>query len=290
LLDRIALEFAGLCNQIHAADGHMTNDLEILVKTCRKASGYLNMALERICGRDLFSAEEVLSNNSLISLFKVGFGLALELKWEVEAWLNKSWFEGQGLGFDFWGDWRGGVLSGLTEKKPCLYVGLEKGEEYRDFEKLSELGECHKIMQRVMVLDRLFCRLAGKYGFHNEAARDCGLTFYQLLFNLWARHLLKLAPCFSGISYEQAKAFFDLLRADQKKPPYRMDGFEENFIVYYMAYAYDFEPEQVSTLKDTLSLVWKEFVEEYKWMPTVDSGGKYLRFVLIKPSDKSPAL
>ena len=290
LLDRIALEFAGLCNQIHSADGLMTNDLEILVKTCRKASGFLNMALERVCGKDLFSAEEVLRHNSLISLFKVGFGLALELKWEVEVWLKKSWFNGQGLGFDFWGDWWGGVLSGLTEKKPCLYVGLEKGEEYRDFEKLSELDECHELMQRVMALDKLFGRLAGKYGFHKEEAQGSGLTFYQFLFNLWARHLLRLVPCFSGISCMEAKAFFDLLRADEKKPPYRMKGFEEEFIAYYMAYAYDFEPEHVSTLKNTLSLVWNEFQEEHELMTTIDPGVKYLRFVLIKPSDQSPAL
>jgi hypothetical protein len=289
LLDRIALEFAGLCNQLLSADGLLTNDLEILVKTCRKASGYLNIALERLCGTDIFLAEEILKNNSLIYLFQVGFGLALKLKWETAGWIKNSWFEGQGLKLDFWGDGWGRTLAGVMEKKPCLYVGLEKGEEYRGFEKLSELDECHRIVRYMMVLDRLFDRLAGHYPFDRDKARNSGLTFHQFLFNIWVRHLLKLESCFSGISYAQVKTFFGLLRANEKKPPYRMAGFEEDFITYYMAYAYDFEPETASTLKDTLSLIWQEFKEEHEWMTTVDPKGKYIRFVLIKPSHEFPA-
>lgn len=284
LLDRIAFEFAGLCNQLLSADGLLTNDLEILVKTFRKASGYLNIALERVCGTDISLAEEVLRSNSLISLFQVGFGLALELKWETERWIKTSWFKGQALELDFWGDWWGRTLAGVIENKPCLYVRLEKGEEYRDFERLSELDECKRLVGRVMVLDRLFESLTGQYQFNKEEARNSGLTFYQLLFNLWARHLLKLESCFSGISYVQVKTFFGLLRANEKKPPYRMPGFEESFITYYMAYAYDFDSETASALKNTLSLIWHKFQEEHKWMTTIDPKGKYIRFVLINPS------
>ena len=97
LLDRIALEFTGLCNQILSADGLLVNDFEILIKTCRKASGYLNMAFERLCGADVSLAEKLLRTNSLMSVFRVGFGLALELKWEAEGWIKESWFNGQGL-------------------------------------------------------------------------------------------------------------------------------------------------------------------------------------------------
>jgi hypothetical protein len=289
LLDRIALEFAGLCNKILSADGLLSNDLEILIKTYRKASGYLNIALEKLCGTDVFLAEEVLRNNALNSLFQVGFGQALELKWETESWIKRSWFEDQGLELDFWGDRWGGTLAGIMEERPRLYIGQEKGEEYRDFEKLSEIVECRGLFRRMMVLDRLFGRLAGLYPFSKDKTRSSGLTFYRLLFNLWARHLLKLEPCFSGISYIQAKEFFGLLRGNEKKPPYRMAGFKEVFIAYYMSYANDFESEISSILKETLSLVWQEFQEEHEWMTAVDPGGKYIRFVLIKPSQEFPA-
>ena len=76
-LDRIRLEFAGLSNQIISADGLLTPDLETLTKSCQKAARNLNLALERLGGRDLSKAEEVLKNHSLKELFRVGFGLGL---------------------------------------------------------------------------------------------------------------------------------------------------------------------------------------------------------------------
>lgn len=289
LLDRIALEFTGLCNQILSADGLLVNDFDILIKTCRKASGYLNMAFERLCGADVSLAEKLLRTNSLMSVFRVGFGLALELKWEAEGWIKKSWFNGQGLDFGFWGDWWGETLAGVVENKPLLYVGLEKGEEYRDFEKLSELDDCRKLLRRLIVLDRLLERLAGLYPFNKDTIQDSPLTFHQFLFNLWARHLLKLEPCFSGIFHTQIKEFFGLLRVNEKTPPYRMAGFEEAFITDYMEYASDFEPETAVTLKDALSLIWQEFREEHEWITTIDPDGRFTRFIRIMPFHESPA-
>jgi len=53
LLDRITLEFAGLCSQIFSAEGVPENTPEALVKTVKKAAGYVNVGIERWCGRDL---------------------------------------------------------------------------------------------------------------------------------------------------------------------------------------------------------------------------------------------
>jgi hypothetical protein len=91
-LDRIRLEFAGLCNQILSADGLMDHDVDVLIRICRRAGRYLNLAIERLCGRDRVSAEPLLRDHSLVSLFRVGFGLALKVKWEAERWLQGSWF------------------------------------------------------------------------------------------------------------------------------------------------------------------------------------------------------
>jgi len=78
-LDRLHLEFAGLCNQILSADGVLDNELEVLIKICRKAAGYLNLTLEKLCGADISSAEKLLKSNFMVSIFRVGFGLALGL-------------------------------------------------------------------------------------------------------------------------------------------------------------------------------------------------------------------
>ena len=79
-LDRVRLDFAGLCNQILSADGLVVRDLDTLLGVCRKAAGLINLGLEKASGGDLSLGEEVLKSNPLVSLFRVGFGLALELR------------------------------------------------------------------------------------------------------------------------------------------------------------------------------------------------------------------
>jgi hypothetical protein len=53
-MDKIRLEFAGLCNQIMSAEGLLVPELDVLISTCKKAARVLNLALERLCGKDLF--------------------------------------------------------------------------------------------------------------------------------------------------------------------------------------------------------------------------------------------
>jgi len=278
-LDKIRLEFAGLCNQILSADNLLVNEFEVLIRTCRKAAGYVNLALERICGRDISKAQQLLKSQSLVSLFRVGFGLALKLKWEAERWLEGSWFYGLGLDTEFWGeDWRG-ILAGLVTKRPRRYVGLQEGEEYRDFEWLSELAECLQVLRRLMVLDSLLERLAENYQINVDMIKSSEQTFRQLLFNLWARLLLNLEPSFSRISLKQTRSFFRLLRAGGKRAPYKMPGFEETFVNDFMAYAADSDPEAASILEDTLSLIWQEFREEYERVSLSDLDERYSKFL-----------
>ncbi|OPX34084.1 MAG: hypothetical protein B1H12_10690 [Desulfobacteraceae bacterium 4484_190.2] len=280
-LDRIRLEFGGLCNQIFSADGFLDNELVALIKTCRKAAGYLNLALEKLCGSDISSAERLVKNNSLISIFRVGFGLALALKWEAEGWVKKSWFHGRGLDFSFWGDEWGATLVGLARNKPQLYAGFKDGEEYRDFQGISELDDCNRLLKRVMALDKLMERLEGLYTLNVKRIKDSQSTFHPLLFNLFARKSLKLKPGFSGISSHQARKLFGHLRAGGSKPPYQMPGFEEAFVKDFLSYVDHLEAGSVAVLKDVLSLIWREFSEEYEWVSQKNLDEKFQRFLWI---------
>ena len=69
LLNRITLEFAGLCSQVFSAEGLSENTPEALVQTVRKAAGYVNVALERWCRGDLALCEQVLRENPLARPF-----------------------------------------------------------------------------------------------------------------------------------------------------------------------------------------------------------------------------
>ncbi len=283
-MDKIRLEFAGLCNQIMSADGLLVPELDVLVRSCQRAARVLNLALERLCGKDWSKAEQVLRAHSFVDLFRVGFGLTLKLNWEADRWLKESWFFGQGLDTDFWGEKWGGTLAGLLDKRPQYYLGLKGKEAYKDFEWLSELGESLDDLRRLMVLDGLIERLASSYPSNEKLVGSPESTFRPLLFNPWGRLLLGLQPSFSGLSLEQAKRLLHRLRAGSEKPPHEMPGFEETFVRDLMSYALEADPEAKSILRDTLSLIWHEFREEYEWVILDDLDARYSKFISILPS------
>jgi hypothetical protein len=283
-MDKIRLEFAGLCNQIMSADGLRVPDLDVLIRTCQRAARVLNIALERLCGKNLSKAEEILRTHSFVDIFRVGFGLTLKLKWEAERWLKEAWFLGQGLDMDFWGEHWGGMLTGILGKRPKHYLGRKGTQEYKNFEWLSELGESLKDLRGLMVLDGLIERLAESYPMDKGLMGSPEVSFRPLLFNPWSRLLLELEPSFSGLSLEQAKTVLQRLRAGRENPPYEMPGFEEIFVKNFMSYALNADPEAASTLRNTLSLIWHEFQEEYAWVSLDDLDARYSKFISILPA------
>lgn len=282
-LDRIRLEFAGLCNWILSADGLSQRNFDHLVDTCRKAGSYLSLGLERAVGSDLSQVEEVLRDNPLVDVFRVGYGMALKLKWEAERWVKMAWFMSREYDLDFWGEQWGGVLGGLLEKSPRLYVGLGGDNNYKYFERLSEVGRCLKILRYVMVLDGLLEKLTALYPADDKFMQNQEVCFRAMLFSFWARHLLGIGPGFSAISLENARRFFEKIRSGNKMPPYLMAGFGESFADYFMGFASGSHPESQSSLREALSEIWREFREEYEWVPTDEIKDKYSRFIMIGP-------
>jgi hypothetical protein len=279
LLDRLRLEFAGLCNQILSAEGLTTTDFDILTGVCGRAAGYLNLAMEEAGNHDPALAETIIKMNSLLTIFRVGFGLALKLKWEADPWQKQSWFYSKGWPSDFWGERWGGTLSGLFAYKPVFYAGLSEREQYRDFAASSDLDECRMVLQRVIILDKLLKQLAEQYPLDKNSFHGGEPNFYQLLFNFWSRLLLKLDPGFPRISLKHLKTLFRKLRAGDEKPPYRMPGLEINFINDFLGYAPALDSESSALLRDSLSLIWREFSEEYAWVSISDLDGRYSKFL-----------
>jgi hypothetical protein len=285
LLDRITLEFAGLCSQVFSAEGFSENTPEALVNTVRKAAGYVTVGLERWCGRDLSLCERVLRENTLLDLFRSGFSLALGIRFETEQWLKKAWFSRQGFRPAFWEEDWGATLVGVVQKRPLLFDRLRKEEPYRAFESLEEVETCRKTIRRLVVLDRLLETLADRHPFEEEWSKDPLFTFHGLLFNYWARKQLALPPGFAPLSLGQVRDLFRLLRSDAQKPPFGMPGFKEVFVKDLLACAPDFESaDQLTLLKDTLEILWDKFTEEYALVGTADLDGRFLRFILSSPS------
>jgi hypothetical protein len=281
-LDRIRLEFAGLCNQLLSADGILVNELEVLMRTCHKASRYINLGLEKLCGEDLSLAEKLIKTHPILSVFRVGFGLALKLKWKAERWLPTSWAYNRGLDTTFWGEQWGQTLAGLLKTIPKLYTGFHDGGEYKDFESLSELAGCRRILENVKGVDWLLKSLSERYLPDEILFRFKELTFYPLLFNFWARKRLNLKLSLSGISLTQARRLLQQLRAGTDGPPYRMPGAEEAFVGDFLSYAGDLDSEASSLLRQALVGIWREFHDEYEWVSGEDLDARYSRFISIR--------
>ncbi len=281
LLDRIRLEFAGLCNQILSADGLVVNDFEALIRTCRKAAGYLSLGLERLTDGNFTLAEQLLRQHPLLSVFRVGFGLALELKWEVERWIREAWFHDVGLKPDFWGDEWGPTLSGLLKKRPRFFGGDKSAEDYRDFEQLSDLDHCRQSLRHVIALDRILKATTAIHPLDATIIQDPFLTFHPLLFTFWARRQLKLDAGFAPLSTEQMRRFFEKIRGRTGRPPHRMTRFKDVFLRDMISVIPDHDPVEEDRFKETLSYLWTLFVDEYAWVPEEGLNEKFTRFLLL---------
>jgi hypothetical protein len=280
-LDRIRIEFAGLCNQIASADGLSNFEHDTLVEKCRKAAGYVNLALEKTSEGSSAGARELLYDNSLETIFRAGYGLVMKLKWYAESWLAKSWSNGRGFEPGFWGERWGMTLSGLIRKKPLYFTGLPE-QEYRGFEKLAEYDDTSRILGYIETLDQLLHRLDSPQPADMVTAPLEQLTYHPFIFTFWARHALGLPPSFAGISPEDVQRFFTLIRGGETDPPYFMHDAEAMFLEYFTHIARPDDFSDTSILGETLAAVWHDFREEYTWLTEKTPDQKFVRFLFIE--------
>lgn len=282
-LDRLRLEFAGLCNQLFSADGIPALEVETLTEICRRAASYVNLAIEKASGRNTAAALDLLRSTHLLVLFRVGFGLALKVRWEAERWVAGSWFRRQGLAPGFWGEGWGGRLAGLLQSRPQYLAQPARKEGYKDFEWLSELTDCLMTLKRLMVLDSLLERLSEQYGSTAHTPAPPEATLYPFLFNLWGRSELGLKPSLSGLSPGQIRRLFEKLRGRGRRPPYRMPRAEARFTRFFIANASCADNEAASTLQEALGIIFQEFTVEYERVALESLAGRYMRFFTVAP-------
>ncbi len=280
VLDRLRLEFAGLCSQIFSADGIRFESVDDLIKICKKAGGYINAGLEKLSGGDIGAARDFLKNHPLITIFRTGFSQAIELRWKAERWIKTSWFDRLDLGNPFWGDEWSGILDGILLTKPLLYSEKEEKVSYRDFVSLDEIKETETVIDRMIMLDKFLGAVIPDRDMEQLMEKDIDITFYQVIFTFWIRSLCGLKPELTAFFLDEAKAAFSTLRQGESSPPYKMAGFKDEFIKGLTSLA-KISGDDGAILENTLSLIWDEFAEEYTMIDTDDLEPRYSRFVMI---------
>jgi hypothetical protein len=281
-MDRLRIEFAGLCNQILSAEGAPVNELETLIKTARRAGGYVNLALEKFSGGEIARADRLIRDQTLLNLFRLGFGVGLSLKWKTENWVQKSWFYHKSLHLTFWGERRGAVLSGVLQDKPLFFTRYGEEEGYRCFERHAEVEKTGAEIDRIAAIDRLLERLSRVCSPPGEMLGHPEITFYPLLFNFWARRILQCNPSFGRLTLRQAKRFFEQLRCGERNVPYRMPGFGKKFVNNMLEQAPDLAAAEKRSLQAALKEAWREFRDEYARVEIDALDSRFSRILWLK--------
>ncbi len=279
--DRVSLEFADLVNQlIVAANLPEISDPDILVYSCRQAAGYLNVTLERLCGRDMDKAEKLLRNHTLLALFRTGYGFAVALKLKTRKWRAESWFFKRGLKNAFWGTPWGETLDGLLMERPHFFNGPVNAEPFKEFADIQELDDAEKQLHMLQSLDRLLTRLSpADMDAHIRPSGEN--TVHSMILTRWAHKILGEEPSFAPLSRADAARFFHTAREKEQHVPYRMASYREVFIADFMEGAPDFEPEASAALTSALETIWEDFTGEYENIAAKDLEGRYSPFLRI---------
>ena len=280
--EQIQTEFAGLCNLMIAADKKTIRERDELQNIVKKACGYINIGLERLTqdnrALDDDQCRVLISKHPLSDIFKVGYGLALELKWRAEKWREKSWFEKQGLLLSFWGEEWLGILGGLLIKKPLFYDNYKTGMLYREFVSMEDIRVTEKALNEIVAFDDLLFLMA----IEPEPVIEGFLTYKNFVLTLWARNYLGLSEELLPLTLDEFKRFFNDLRTGRDKPYKTSLSMKESFLSWLSDRTGLTNYEISRKLEHTLENLFGEIESEYGKVSSKDLDPRNIHLFLIE--------
>jgi hypothetical protein len=281
VLEQIQTEFAGLCNRIISADQKTIREKDELKRIVKKACGYLSIGLEKLVEdddkRDMGHFTPLIQTYPLLSIFRLGFGLALELRWRAERWLKKSWFNSKGLPLAFWGEEWMGVLGGLLIKKPLFYDNYKTGELYREFISINDIKNTETMVNEIIAFDELFSLISVE----PDPATKGYLTYKNFILTLWARHILGLTEKLIPLTIDEFRGFFDGIWSDKEQPRKTSLSMKESFLDWISSKTGLVHYEISQRLGQSFENLFKEIESEYGKVSRNDLDPRYIHLFLI---------
>jgi hypothetical protein len=271
-------EFAGLCNSIIVADRqtiHNRKDLGVVVK---KACGYIGIGLETISG----DGKSLIRTYPLSDIFRVGYGQALELKWQAEKWQKNSWYASAGLRLNFWDEVLMGVVGGLLISRPLFFDNDACGMRYREFFSADDIASTRQSLKTVMLLDDLFSRLG--IDIPPDHPKNT-LTYKNILLSLWSAHCMGLPvqpPAPAEISLEDFRPFYETLWDEGKKPRVIADEAKAAFKSWITAAGKIGQKEFSNHFARIFTDLFEEIEEEYATVSAEDLDTRYIQLFRLK--------
>ncbi|MBU4345302.1 MAG: hypothetical protein KKC73_07770 [Proteobacteria bacterium] len=285
---QIQAEFAGLANQIIAADQKNIRNRDELRNVVKKACGYISIGLERLTGADKTldanQSAALIQKYMLSHIFRVGYSLVLELKWKAEKWRSKSWFAKNGLSLSFWDEEWLGVMGGLLIKKPLFYDNYKTTSSlYREFSSIEDIRDAEKVLNEIIAFDDLLSLMAIKF----EATGKRTITYKNLILTLWARHYLGLSEELAPLTLDEFKTFFDDLlitpqKSEKDKQRKTSKSIKESFLNWASEKTGLNIYEITQRLGQTLENLFNDIESEYGAVAKKDLDPKYIYLFLVK--------
>lgn len=285
VLAQIQAEFVALCNQIVTADQKKIHDRESLREVVKKACGYLSIGLGRLLDLKTLPLEqqkkisaEHLKRFSILQLFQVGYGHALELKWRAEKWHKNSWFKKAGLSLSFWGETWTGVLGGLLLKRPLCYDDYKTGVLYREFSSSADIFRTEKELETIMAFDDLLAQLNISV---KPVKANTVLNYKNFVLTLWARNHLGIGKELRPLALDEFKDFFRALWIEEDTPRRIRQSFKTSFLNWL---ADETGAGDIGLhLGDCFERLFREIESEYGYVTETDLDPKYIHLFLLSP-------
>ncbi|MBW2590115.1 MAG: hypothetical protein JRD71_05260 [Deltaproteobacteria bacterium] len=287
ILQQIQAEFAFLCNQVITADHKKTRSREELRDIVKKACGYISIGLDRMSEKEGGTSSKLrddhcalfLKKHPLSSIFRVGYGLALKLKWRAEKWLDKCWFAGNGIPLTFWGEEWTGVLGGILIKKPLFYDNYKSGLLYREFVSISDIEETETQLDKIIAFDDLISSMSINLK---------PLSFYRflshknLILTLWARHHLNLPEEPDPLAVDKFKRFHGLLFSGKSKARKIGQPMKESFLKWLVERTGTSDFKLSKSLGEVFEKLFSEIEIEYGQVSSKNLDPRYIHLFLVE--------
>ena len=222
MLPEIQTELASLINQLVVADQKKIESGADIQEVVKKAIGYLSIGLERLSGAKPLNVAQSVSlirSRLLSGIFRVGYGAALELKWQAQGWVKASWFMTQKLPLGFWGEAWLGVLGGLLIKKPLFFDNYQTGVLYREFRSLEDIQATQTLLDQIVRFDQILAAMTDDLTlFLQSIPSRQSLSYKNLILTRWAQCHIGLSPESVPIPLESFTQFFWGLFGKTGKP------------------------------------------------------------------------
>ncbi len=197
MLPEIQTELASLINQLVVADQKQVASKADIEEVVKKAVGYLSIGLERMSEMplDVVRSASLIRSRLLSGIFRVGYGAALELKWQAQGWVKQSWLMAKKLPLGFWGEAWLGVLGGLLIKKPLFFDNYQTGVLYREFRSLEDIQATQILLNQIIRFDQILGAMTDDLTlFLQSLPSRQSLSYKSLILTRWAQCHIGLSP------------------------------------------------------------------------------------------------